>query len=163
MPIPEPHSDDFVIDLREIGGEVMMCDRDVQPIRWTVSEILSGAEAPIEWLTLSNADVLAELYRMIRRTVQQRDTRAQEGLEIPVKLREKLRILRWKLVFRVVEAIYGDRKYRAAALHQMPVDELIKMAQDNDVQGRSKMRKRDLVYALAYAARDSSWSSFSCA
>jgi hypothetical protein len=145
--VPEPHTDDFVMEIP--GGRSLLCDRDVLPIRDAVSEILVGGDAPLEWLTLKNVNKVLTTYRSLKSAVSKKLKAEVKGDGISVALAERIQMLRWKLVSRVTESLYGDRKHRAAKLSRLSHKTLYEHARVRKVRGYTRMSKRDLVYALA--------------
>ena len=84
--VPEPHKDDFVTKVRHPEGDrMMLCDRDVHPIRHQVQAIVDGQEAPIEWLTLANVPDVLATFTDLRRFVRERQALVQMGALVHVQ------------------------------------------------------------------------------
>ncbi len=148
--VPEPHADDIVLQLDGSFGDrqFFMCDRDVLPIRAQVQAFVEDGEVPLEWITLRNVEDVLRIYTDLKQFVMERRSYIRASLPIPLTVNEKITELRWKLVFVVTEAHFGDRKYRAAKFFRMPLRALRIIARLNGLKGYSRMRKRELVYRL---------------
>lgn len=152
--VPEPHKDDAIVEVAVANGvkRTLLCDRDIHPIREQVQAIVDGhSEAPLEWVTLRNVEVVLPVYQLLRSLVSQRISVIMAGGTVPLTLETGINRMRWKLICLVTQALYGERKFRAAQLLRMPVKALRKMAKLAGLKGRSKLRKRELVYALVEA------------
>lgn len=148
--VPKPHADDIVIVLDDpySAHQFFLCDRDVLPIREQVQKLIDGGEPPLEWVTLSNVDDVLSIYTDLKQYVKERQSYIRMDKPIPLTVNEKITKFRWKLICVVTEAHYGDKKYRAATFHRMPLRALQTIARMNHLKGYSKLRKRDLIYRL---------------
>jgi hypothetical protein len=147
---PEPHKDDFVIEVElPEGTKPLLCDRDVHPIRQQIQAIVDGQEAPLEWLTLDNVEEILHTYRELRQNVMAQQQIILGGAcPVPRNIQDAIHQCRWELVCLVTQALYGDRKYRAARYWKMPMRLLRRLARVSGLKGRSRMKKHELVYAL---------------
>lgn len=153
---PEPTNDDFVVELPS-DDRMLLCDADVHPIRQAVQKVIDGEDAPLEWLTLPNADAVVVAYRELKTAARlYREHRKQRSTAFsgpmlfarPHDIRVRLLHARWKLVSLVVEGLFGDRKYRAARYWTMTRRQLVALAKSLRVHRYSRLRKHQLIYAL---------------